>query len=589
MHRLLKRQIKRTLGKDFELESLDEEMKKLFLNISDTYDEYDKECRFMENIVDLNSTELNIAHKLIEQKNKNLKNILDEKSKLLENRIEENRDIELTLKQYKQAMDSTLLISKFDLDGVTTFVNDNLCKISGYTPEELIGKKQTIVSDSLDLKNCITTNTKNRQIWSGHVESLTKRKERYCLNVVIFALTDKDNNITEFMSISQDITQLEMARQKAENLDKAKSEFLANMSHELRTPLNAIIGFSQILMHSKNIPEKLRNFIEKINTSGDSLLKLINSILDFSKIEAGQMKLEKVHFNIKDIITTVLNQQELKATEKGIKLVVNCDTKSCSTFNGDSLKISQILTNLITNAIKFTDNGEVKLSISKLHKNRYRFEIKDTGIGLNKEQQNKLFKAFSQADASTTRKYGGTGLGLTISKKFIEMMHGKIWIESEVGVGSSFIFEIELEEIIDTDINQEEQESTIQNNLQKLQGKKVLIAEDNKTNQLLIISLLEDTEVDIDIANNGQEAVDKFNTNSYDIILMDLQMPVMNGYEATQTIRKIDKNIPIIALTANVLKEDREKTNTIGMNEHLNKPIDVNKLYSILLKYTNIS
>ena len=230
-----------------------------------------------------------------------------------------------------------------------------------------------------------------------------------------------------------------------EEANKAKSRFLANMSHELRTPLNAIIGFSQILARNKDLTEKPKNYVYKINDSGTKLLQLINSILDYSKNEAGEVILEKVDFNLYKSIQNVITQLELKAKEKNLEITVEYNLSVESKFNGDSLRLSQILTNLISNAIKFTPQGSVNIIINKIEDNRYRFEVKDTGIGLTEEQKDKLFKPFAQADSSTTRTYGGTGLGLSISKEFVELMNGNIWIESEYGVGTNFIFEIDLE------------------------------------------------------------------------------------------------------------------------------------------------
>lgn len=450
MHRLLARQLKRHFGKEFAFEKLDAGLGQLLLNISDTYEEYDKERRFMENTVDLNSKELNEAHRLIEQKNKNLSKLLDERSHLLANRIEENKEIETTLKQYKQAMDAALLIYKFDKNAEITFVNENLCQRSGYLQEELLGKQVTFLNplqERESLMQALQKQLLQGEIYQAQMTNLDKNGELYYVNAVFFPLMDKAGKLLEFMGILQDITEIEKSRQKAQELEKAKSKFLANMSHELRTPLNAIIGFSQILKVNGELPERTRGFIEKINSSGEHLLKLINSILDFSKIEAGQVALEKIEFGIEELVKSAVEQVEIKIKEKGLLLVLEYASLKEKCFYGDRFKIAQIMINLLSNSLKFTTEGTISLRIQKGSAEKMIcFEIIDTGIGLSAAQQAKLFQAFTQAHESTTRLYGGTGLGLTISKQLVELMNGKIWIESALGVGSKFIFEIELAE-----------------------------------------------------------------------------------------------------------------------------------------------
>lgn len=451
MHRLLTRQLKRHFGKDFDYDKLDPVMLGFVKNIAQTYDEYDKEQRFMENTVDRNSQELNSAYELIDQKNKNLSKLLDERSKLLENRIEENKEIEVALKQYKQAMDATLLIYKFDKDGVLTFVNENLSRTSGYLEEELIGKTFSALCAENTLKDGfshILERVHNKELYRDQMTNAQKNGDFYYVNAVIFPLLDKEGNIVEFMGILQDITEIEKSRQKAEDLEKAKSKFLANMNHELRTPLNAIIGFSQILKVNGELPERARGFIDKINSSGEHLLKLINTILDFSKIEAGQVELDNVEFLIDELITTAIDQVEFRAKEKGLKLEVDYEILKGKRFFGDKFKISQVLLNLLSNAVKFTHDGHVGLYVSQSQNDgMVRFEVHDTGIGLTAQQQKKLFEPFTQAHETTTRMYGGTGLGLTILKQLVELMNGKIWIESTLEAGSKFIFEIVLDEI----------------------------------------------------------------------------------------------------------------------------------------------
>jgi CheY-like chemotaxis protein len=281
---------------------------------------------------------------------------------------------------------------------------------------------------------------------------------------------------------------------------------------------------------------------------------------------------------------SIQNTFDYSAEEKGLVLSFNYD--SSLVLEGDSLRLIQILNNLLSNAVKFTKKGSVKSTIETIKETddsiELRFSIKDSGIGMSKEVQQKLFKDFSQADSSTTREYGGTGLGLVISKKLVELMDGEIWVESEEGKGSTFFFTIQFRKASlndnDTDIE------NVQQDIETLKNKRVLIAEDNKTNQLVVMAMLEDYNMKLDFAENGQEAVDKFKVNEYDLILMDIQMPVMGGSQATELIREISTDIPIIALTAAVMKEDIKKTKEAGMNAHIAKPIDIKELVNKMLE-----
>ncbi|MCP3852694.1 MAG: ABC transporter substrate-binding protein [Gammaproteobacteria bacterium] len=380
------------------------------------------------------------------------------------------------------------------------------------------------------------------------------------------------------------------AKEKAITATQAKSQFLANMSHEIRTPMNGIIGMAHLALES-NPAQKQKKFLKVIDQSAKSLLGIINDILDFSKVEAGKLTIEKIEFDLVKLINNIINRATFKIEEKDISININYDSKIGTFFFADELRVSQILTNLLDNAIKFTSAGSIELSIQKIKKDYFQFQVKDSGIGLNAEQQQNLFQSFSQADSSTTRKHGGTGLGLYISKRLVELMHGKIWVESQLNHGSTFIFQIELIELEnESNLSRLSQhvlhinKQDLKESVNKLTGK-ILLAEDNAVNQEIITSILEDSKLEIDIADNGLIATEKFHPEKYKLVIMDIQMPIMDGYEATKIIREQDKDIPILAMTANARSEDLIKTLQSGMDEHINKPIDVYHFYEILIKY----
>jgi len=383
--------------------------------------------------------------------------------------------------------------------------------------------------------------------------------------------------------------ELEEQKIKAEEATKLKSEFLANMSHEIRTPLNGIMGMTYLTLKT-NLNNKQKTYLQQISSTSNVLLGVINDILDFSKIEAGKLTIENIDFNLYDVIDRVINVVEYKARKKHLTLLLFYDDNINPHLFGDPLRIGQIITNLTNNGVKFTEKGEVTIHVSKTPSTKYRFEIKDTGVGLTEEQQKKLFQPFSQADGSTTRKYGGSGLGLAISRQLVELMGGNIWVESEFGKGSSFIFEIELQEqnIQSTDGVRNKKTPTIDDlDLNMFKDREILLVEDNAMNREIVHTLLEERGIVVDIATNGLEAVTKVRTNPhrYELILMDIQMPVMDGYEAAVIIKKEYTDLPVVALTANVMTQDINKIKSSGMDDYLAKPLIPHKFYRILFKY----
>lgn len=397
-----------------------------------------------------------------------------------------------------------------------------------------------------------------------------------------------------FLQKNKEIHQLlESKKQLADEANRHKSEFLANMSHEIRTPMNAVIGLSEILS-GMELKAEQKNLVDKISGSSKLLLGIINDILDYSKIEAGKLELEREAFAFENITSQLWVMFEQKAEQKNIALKLNQDKKLPSLVISDELRLTQVLANLLSNALKFTEIGEVKLSITlqeKVNDSKalVAFSVEDSGIGMSKEQSDRLFNPFSQADTSTTRKYGGTGLGLVITKNIITALGGKINLQSQLDKGTTMSFTLEMDvkewqtrEQTTSDVKKEVSQKS-------LKGVSVLLVEDNEINQLVASMMLEEAEIEVEVASDGQEGVDKYlaNPDRYNLILMDLQMPVLSGYEATKKIRQMHKDVPIVALTAAVMTEDKQKALKAGMNAHLAKPIDKQELYRLISELTN--
>ncbi len=409
------------------------------------------------------------------------------------------------------------------------------------------------------------------------------------------------HDVTDIHNVQNELV---LAKEAAEQAARAKSDFLATMSHEIRTPMNAVLGFLHVF-EKGNLNTTQLDYINKITISAKGLLRIINDILDFSKIEANKMDLERAPFNIIANIDAVYSIMSFSAQEKMLTFQKSLDDDVPRMLLGDGERLNQVLLNLLSNAIKFTVEGTVALHVAveeKINFQEYvlRFDVSDTGIGLSEEQISILFKPFTQADTSTSRKFGGTGLGLAISKRLVELMGGTITLKSEAGKGSTFTclipMQLPLESLVPYGREGEIEITTedIALQLDKIKGKKILVAEDNLINQEIAAAMLEEFEFNLDFADNGQEAVEKVQKNRYDLIFMDLQMPILNGLDATRAIRKLGKeggendylkNIPIIAMTANVMSEDRKSCQEAGMDDHVGKPISPEALRTALLTW----
>ncbi len=373
---------------------------------------------------------------------------------------------------------------------------------------------------------------------------------------------------------------LDEALTAARKYNKLKDQFVATVSHEIRTPMNGVIGMSAMLDET-NLNEEQQEYNTMIRHSAKALLTIINDILDFSKIEAGKLTIEEIPFNLHDLLKEVSLIHMDRAAAAGNTLTLKFDDNMPEHILGDPTRLRQVLTNLIGNAIKFTKNGAIQITVQRIHSANYLISVEDTGIGIPAEQTDTIFEKFTQADSSTTRKFGGTGLGLAITRELITLMGGRIDLKSSVGKGSTFSVTLPLKSSKEQMSPSADRTANNQDTNKNWSGKRILVVDDNRINQKVAYNMLKAKGMNIDLASNGEDAVKKADTVKYDCILMDIQMPGMNGLEATAKIRANDgpcQRIPIIALTANAVKGDRERYLAGGMNDYLSKPLDKNAL-----------
>ena len=522
--------------------------------------------------------------------------------------VTEIKRIAKEISDYKNTLDEFAIVSITDQKGIIAYVNDNFCKISKYNREELIGQDHRIVNSgyhSKDFMRGLWRTIAKGEIWKGEIKNKSKDGIIYWVDTTIVPFLDERGKPNKYVAVRTDITDqksfteelteakvvaelatlnAEEAKGIAERALQSKQQFLSNMSHEIRTPMNAILGFTKVLLKTDLVPTQ-KEYLNAIKTSGDGLLVLINDILDLAKTDAGKMTFEEKPFKIEFSISTMHQVFDLKIKEKNLELVKEYDNKIPEVLIGDAVRLNQILLNLLSNAIKFTQKGKINIAVRLLNEDKEKatieFAITDTGTGIQEDKLESIFENFQQATSSTSRLFGGTGLGLAICKQLIEKQGGTISVKSKVNEGSTFSFTLSFQKT--NGENKKENGDVVLDN--EIKNIKVLLVEDIKLNQLLMKIILEDVKFKYDIADNGKIAIEKLQTETYDIILMDLQMPEMNGFEATEYIRNTMKlKIPIIALTADVTTVDVAKCRAIGMNDYVSKPLDERVLYTKMIE-----
>jgi PAS domain S-box-containing protein len=537
------------------------------------------------------------------------------KRKQAENRLREN---EQKLKYHFE--NSPLAVVEWDHNFIVINWTTAAERIFGWKAEEAIGKRIDSIPMIYDEDISIVDNTMER-LASGKENIVISSNRNYTKSGEIINCTwynsilfDEKGKMSSVMSLIEDVTELKLAEEKlndarlkadiatgiaeearikaefatikAEDAMKAKQQFLTTMSHEIRTPMNSIIGFTKVLLKT-DLSAKQKEYLSAIKLGGDTLMVIINDILDLAKVDSGKMIFEQTPFKIESSIVSILHLFETKIQEKNLEMVNEFDYNIPEVLVGDPVRLQQIILNLVSNAIKFTDEGKITVSVHLIREDEkeatVEFAVTDTGIGIQEKDIENIFENFQQASTNTARLYGGTGLGLAIVKQLVERQGGKLSVKSKINEGSAFSFILTFQKTKGK-VGIETEKMELNTEIMNL---KVLVVEDVTLNQLLIKTILYDFGFELDIADNGKIAIEKLQANSYDIILMDLQMPVMNGFEATDYIRNImNSKIPIIALTADVTTVDLEKCKAVGINDYISKPLDEKLLYHKIVGLT---
>jgi len=494
-----------------------------------------------------------------------------------------------------ESMPNGLVIT--DSHGTIEYVNAGLESITGYSAVEVVGLTPHIFSSTYhtpEFYEEFWRVLKSGKTWNGELCNRRKDGTLVWVQETISAMRDASGSIVNYVAIWTDITELIRAREVAVAASYAKSRFLANMSHEIRTPMNAIIGLSHLCLQTDLAPDQ-RDFLNKIHASADTLLGVINDILDFSKIEAGKLQLEHIPFEVGNVIANIDSLLGSKAADKGLRFLVTLDPRVPSILQGDPLRLGQVLINLLSNSVKFTAAGTIELNIRWMDQSEdkviLRFTVTDTGIGMNQQQIGKIFLAFDQADSSTTRMYGGTGLGLAICKQLVELMGGSIGVRSHPGRGTSIDVDLSFSRgernLQPSSFPRIETQLTTEDANALLAGKRILLVEDNEINRIVGTGLLKKLGALVSIAVDGERALEVLQHENFDVILMDIQMPNMDGITTTRAIRAQPRlaTIPIIALTAHAYAEERDNCLAAGMNDLITKPIAPRTLYSVLARH----
>ena len=512
--------------------------------------------------------------------------------------ITERKQAEDGLRKLSSAVEqssSTVVIT--DTEGCIEYVNPKFTRITGYTREEAIGNNPRVLKSgkhSPELYRDLWQTITSGKEWHGELCNRRKSGELYWEMASISPIRDGKGRITHFVAVKDDLTErkraeeaLREAKLKAEEATKAKSDFLANMSHEIRTPMNGIIGMTDLALDTELTPEQ-RDYLDTVKSSADALLTLINDILDFSKIEAGKLELEPIDFALRDALADMLNTLANRAHSKGLELIYDVPSDVQDALIGDVYRLRQVIVNLVGNAIKFTETGEIIVGVEQVERTdqdvTLRFSVRDTGIGIPADKLDAIFQPFSQADVSTTRRYGGTGLGLTISVQLVELMGGRIGAESQPGRGSTFHFTARF------GLGKDTPTAEAQEKREQLESLPVLIVDDNQTNRRILEEMLRNWRMIPETAPNGKSALSALERaadagNPFRLVLSDVNMPEMDGFDLFETARSHPPygDVPFILLTSAARPGDVARCREIGVAAHLIKPVKQSLLMNAIV------